>query len=503
MKKIQVAVVFAVFIAVISLPYIIAASAAGDDFSFTGFLMNPGDGSSYLAKMQQGFQGKWTFTLPFTAEPGEGVYLFLAYLFLGHLARVSGLELLVVFHLARVISAVFMLWEAYQLARSALRDERLAGYALILLAFGSGAGWLIVAFGALTSDFWVAEAYPFLSAYTNTHFPLGLGLMFWILRQAVNPGGRWLIVRLLLAGLLLSLVMPFGVVVVASVVFGLAVWEVFSSRSLSWHPVWIAAAAGVPYVMFSYLVTLSHPVLSGWNQQNITLTPPFWDLLVSFSPGLLLAALGLGQVWARRDEPAGRMLLLWLGMTLVLAYLPFGLQRRFLSGVFTPVAILAMVGSDRLAQRSRFQLRTWFSIGLILSLPTNLFLITGAIVSANTHPPVLYLSRAEKDAMVWIAGQTEMDSVFLASPGTSQWIPAFTNRRVVYGHTFESVPAGELQEKVERFYAGESGFQPFEPADYVFYGPRERERMNGQPPPDCPVVYQNGEVTICTAGAVN
>ncbi|HZW04782.1 MAG TPA: hypothetical protein VFF68_12690, partial [Anaerolineaceae bacterium] len=406
MRKIQLAVLFAAFVAAIVLPYVVAANAAGDEYWFGGFLLNPIDGNTYLAKMQQGFSGSWTFTLPFTAEPGEGVYLFLFYLFLGHLARLTGLDLLGLFHLARVAAAVFMLWEAILLARAVLPTERLVRFAAVLMAFGSGAGWLFVLAGSLTSDFWVAEAYPFLSAYANPHFPLGLGLMFWILRQAITPAGRWLPVRLAMSGVLLSLALPFGVVIVGVVVFAMTVWAALQERQVRWRPVWIAAAAGVPYVVYSYLVTLSHPVLAGWNAQNLTPAPPIWDTIVSFSPALLLAAAGLRQAWTDRSQPAARLLILWLGLTLLLVTIPTNLQRRFLLGLYVPAALLAVLGIDWLARHSPLKLQTWFALALIISLPTNLLVVAGGLAAAGSHSTDLYATGAERAALAWIAEKT-------------------------------------------------------------------------------------------------
>jgi len=68
-------------------PYLAAQRAAGSEFVFGGFLLNPVDGYSYLAKMLQGFQGSWRFHLPYAADPGQGAYIFGFYLFLGHLDR--------------------------------------------------------------------------------------------------------------------------------------------------------------------------------------------------------------------------------------------------------------------------------------------------------------------------------------------------------------------------------------------------------------------------------
>ena len=63
----------------VTIPYFLAARSAGTDYEFSGFLLNPLDGNSYLSKMFQGWEGNWRFKLPYTADPGEGAYLFLFY----------------------------------------------------------------------------------------------------------------------------------------------------------------------------------------------------------------------------------------------------------------------------------------------------------------------------------------------------------------------------------------------------------------------------------------
>ena len=44
-------------VALITLPYLLAYRAGGSESYFAGFLLNPIDGQSYLAKMQQGCRG--------------------------------------------------------------------------------------------------------------------------------------------------------------------------------------------------------------------------------------------------------------------------------------------------------------------------------------------------------------------------------------------------------------------------------------------------------------
>ncbi len=95
-------------ILLITLPYLIAMGKAGESYVFNGFLLNPIDGNSYLAKMYQGWAGQWQFTLSFSAEINQGSYLFLFYIFLGHVARWLGLSLIVTFHLARIAGSIVL-----------------------------------------------------------------------------------------------------------------------------------------------------------------------------------------------------------------------------------------------------------------------------------------------------------------------------------------------------------------------------------------------------------
>ena len=83
------------------LPYLVAWSITPAGKVYTGLLVNPLDGHSYLAKMRQGAAGQWLFRLPFTSEPQRGAFTFVYYLFLGHVSALSGLPLIVTYHIAR------------------------------------------------------------------------------------------------------------------------------------------------------------------------------------------------------------------------------------------------------------------------------------------------------------------------------------------------------------------------------------------------------------------
>ena len=203
-------IVSCLVIILVTLPYLFAFQAGTAENEFGGFLINTFDGHSYLAKMQQGNQGNWKFVLPYTAEPGEGAYLFLFYIFLGHFARIIDLPLIAIFHSARVICAIFLLWTLNIFFRFIFENEKAQILGFSIAALGSGLGWIAVIFGKFTSDFWVAEAYSFLSMYTNPHFSLGLGLMI----LALIPREQKQYYVYLGLGLALGIVQPFAVVIV-------------------------------------------------------------------------------------------------------------------------------------------------------------------------------------------------------------------------------------------------------------------------------------------------
>ena len=506
---ITAAIVVTVF-AMTNLPYLFAANAAGQGTVFGGFLLNPLDGNSYLAKMYQGWRGDWRFTLPYTAQPGKGGYLFLFYLFLGHLARWLHQPLLLVFHLFRILGTGGMLFALCSFFKATLVEDRLYVPAFALAALGSGLGWLLLPFGAFTSDYWVAETYPFLSAYGNPHFVIGLALLLWILTQQVRSKylaakGRLLVT---LAALGLSIISPFGVVI-ALVVSGIATlldfWPIRSGkrRSLTdfWELAWSQTffwvlIGGAPLSIYDFWIARVDPVLAGWNLQNLTPAPPLWDTVVSLSPALLLALVGIWALYKNHDQSltsGQRLLLIWALAGLLLLYAPFGLQRRFMMGLYIPMAGLAVIGLMGLAARIRKRMSFLFTIVLLLALPTNLLVLLAAQHGAETHDPQIYLTRGEALALDWIEVNTPPNALILASPQTGLLIPAYTGRRVIYGHPFETVNAEVQKNLVVQWFgegktpesASQADQQPQkfleeQQVDYIFLGPRE-QALGGLP----------------------
>jgi hypothetical protein len=188
---------------------------------------------------------------------------------------------------------------------------------------------------------------------------------------------------------------------------------------------------------------------------------------------------------------------------LLLIYLPFGLQRRFILGLFVPLAGLASLGIRWLAGIDPLRARLLTVAFFLLALPTNGMILLAAVQGIAVHAAPLYLERDEHLALEWMEVHTPEGSVVLASPDTGLWIPAQTGLRVVAGHPFETVEAGKMAEQVEAIFLGTPGSESVSLAasvDYVFIGPRERRLGGNLPEGTWHPVYRQGEVTIWAAG---
>lgn len=495
-----------IFIVLITVPYLWGYQSAGSEYKFGGFLLNPIDGNSYLAKMYQGWQGSWRFTLPYTSQIGDGVYLFLYYLLLGQFTRIVAGSLQATFHIARLAGSILLLVAIWRFYVRALPTRRITWIAFALALFGSGFGWVASVFGLFTSDFWVAEGYPFLSAYANPHFPLGMAIVIWLLtpgkdegfRRHRIPGYRSDILVVMLS-MILGIILPFGIIISGVVLGGLIIWDIWERlgpvRGKSWRSALVVDSlrrsghfrklislliGGLPILVYEIWITQTDPLLANWNAQNLTISPPIWDLTISFGLTLILAAPGAWLVLKKRNS-AAKILVVWCCLGLLMLYLPLGLQRRFMLGLYVPLAGLAGIGLDYLLPKRKGLALVVICLVVILVIPNNLMIILGGIQAINTKNSNVYLTSEEMQGLDWIAANTPPDAIILASPEMGLFIPAYTGRRVIYGHPFETVNAKQMESIVINYFEGSKDkgeLTALSDVDYVFYGPRERNLGN-------------------------
>jgi len=356
-------------------------------------------------------------------------------------------------------------------------------------------------------------------------------LMLVIVMGVVWPGRgarHWLVPGA--AALALALVQPLALapVYVALGLYLLA--RGWLDREWPLSEMFAAASAvlfSLPVLLYDYHVYTTNLVLAGWATQNVTPAPSVLNLTLGYGLVGLLAIPG-GVIVARRHDRGGMALLAWSMGTLALVYVPLALQRRFITGLGLPLAMLAAIGLNRwllpsgiykIPARLRAQLSTGYErqmefLAIAFSALGSLFVLTLITLGAlNSHGPPsnfvwLYLSQDEAVAMQWLLTHAQ-NEVVLSTLRTGNLLPGRAGVRVFVGHPFETVDAVTKFAQAEAFFRGEMpedewrALQNRYHIHYVFVGPAEKA-LGGDTFPrwqrdrlgEFQIVFQQNGVTI-------
>lgn len=512
--------VFAFLIAILTtiiltIPYLLGYGLAKPGTVFTGIVMNPEDSQTYFAKILQGFDGRWLYSIRFTPEKHEPAFLGAFYLALGHLARWLDISIGAIWHLARIVTDMILFLITFVFVATFLRSSSARFAAYLLAIFGSGLGWLLFVLnqaywlGAFPVDFKMPEAHLFFTALTFPHTALGTGLLLvsiWLLARLASSEHRsWL--WALLAGfvnLMLAIVYPFLIylVIVTSGLF----WLYLCGRAkrILWRLTGLLALTLlIPAPLYAYYAyTLEvNEVFRFWDMQAITSSPPFPHYLVAY--GFLFVLALLPALQRRKRPPDGYpvvILWLWLVAAAILVYAPLNPQRRFVQGIQVPLAIMATISlfqvvfpwlrKTRLFQWLAAQPR--YSVGglerlLLIALVafaslSNIYLLADVSLTAAVRQPFpLFREEAELKAVEWVRNNADQSDVVLGSHQTGNYVAAHAGNPVIIGHWAETADWDDKLRQTSRFYDLETDdswrrdFLRQNRVQYVWFGPRERE----------------------------
>lgn len=458
----RVVLIIALAVLAIAVPYLIAWRISPDGTVFTGFLINPIDGFSYLAKMRQGFDGAWRFELSYTADPGSGSFLFVFYLALGHLSRILDVPLIVAYHGSRLFLSTAFFALIYLFYNRLFEENSLRWGGFLLSLFGAGLGWLaLIVFNRQTIDLWVPEAFPFLSAYTNPHFPLAAGVfiggVLLVYPRGQQTWRQWVLASI--CGFVMGAVLPFVTIPLFIVLGAWILWErllIKGSKLSGWllqEPLtlFFLVLGALPWLVYDYWLSVNHPVISQWNAQNFTPSPPLIDTALGFGFVFLVAIISLlWRPW--RAGRTGRLFTVWFVLGFILLYAPLPYQRRFGMGLYLPMAGLAVWWlRQRMVAESHYRLAL---AGLMASsIPSLLLVMVAGTTAAARGEKAILFSKYELEAYEWIANQVPSKSLVLTDPQHGNRLPAFADVRVLYGHPFETPDAEFWRKSVQSLLA--------------------------------------------------
>jgi hypothetical protein len=505
----------ALFVALTLVPYVLVLllDQSVANWRFMGILANPFDGATYLAKIGQGQQGAWLYSLAHTPEAAAPVAIQLFYIFLGQASRLTGFSPLLTFHIARLITGFAMYLMLYYFGATVWQKLRARRLFFGIVGICSGLGWLALLFGLQPTDFYVPEAIPLYSVYANPHFPLSIGMVALLAAQFViilRPGyaqmptmgnGGVIVVAL---SALLALIQPQAWLPISVAIVTYFLLHTLRTRQLPQRheAAWAALAIfpGVPILLYDIAITVFDPLYKAWNEQNQTPSGSPLNYVFGFGVLWLVAAPGIIRAARRFEQDGDRLMLVWLVTNLLLLYAPFNLQRRLVIAMIIPLGYFCVRAmEDYWLQRMHPRRRMlWIILLFVVCLPSNALALILPVSSA-LNPRVglesgVLLTADDSQALDWLQENITSTSVVMALPKLSLWIPAKTSARVVYGHPFETVYAADKLKKVRDFYSGAdcSLTAPGYTITHVIIGPNPTQDNKDDPAP-------NPENTQCRA----
>jgi hypothetical protein len=440
-------------------PVILGFIRSNGEVTFSGLIFNPIDGYSYFAKMQQGVGGEWSFHLPYSSQENENIYIFTLYIFMGHISRIFGLSVPLVYHFFRIVFSVLLFFSLQSLLKLFFEHENIFYKgAFISLLFGGGMGWIYFLSGDLPVDFWIAEAFIFLSAFSAPHFVLTfLILSILLIIMIKKEGGFDKIIWVFLLSIVLVSISPFSAIIIG---FLMGIHILMNKKVVSnnFLPFIVFTVPAIGIAAYQFLFIRNDPVLSIWNAQNITLTPSIINIIFGFSP-LLIGIVVLSVLFVKKKIRPSKpiiLLIIWIAFSILMAYLPFSLQRRFLVGIYLPIAIVFWWSLNQLLNSTTIK-KEKVLIGVIFGLliPSNLIIFLGSTLAINNYDQIFYVKQNLISAIDWMDQNISPKSVILSTDEHGLIIPALGNYKVVYGHPFESINADETKLEVSKFWTEE------------------------------------------------
>ncbi len=309
----RVILVAALATAVMQIPYVLGYAMARPGTEFTGNLINVED-FSYQAILLQGYNGAWQYHGQFTSEEHAPAFLYVFYLALGHVARFSGLSIIGIWHLSRVVAGFLLILATFAFVSSFLKDRSQRWIAFLLAVFGSGFDWALFPWekfdmvGGAPVDFRMPEAHLFFSALTYPHFAVGIALLlltFWFGLRALERGDPKFALGSGIANVLLVLIYPFLVFLVVAVLGAYWLLLAWRARRIAGREVLLLGIAfGLPAPLLVYYayVLQANPVYRAWNEQVVTLSPNPLHYVLAYGVMIVLGVLGWRSRWMARPS---------------------------------------------------------------------------------------------------------------------------------------------------------------------------------------------------------
>jgi hypothetical protein len=316
----------------------------------------------------------------------------------------------------------------------------------------------------------------------------------------------------LIAGcsLLLQTIQPFAPLMGFIAIGAVFISHWLQTREFPWKDFWSlfgVAVVQLPLLAYNFNVFQNDPIFREFSAQNLTLSPPLEYYIWGF--GLFWPVVLLG-IWKRKvfKNPGIAGMLAWIISALVLAYLPWQLQRRFMFGFTLPIALVfASTVNDHIVPWINSRAPAWLARRktsiLLLVLPffmlSSIYLTFGKAVYISQRPDDLFYPSPLVEAIDWLGENAGASDILLCGPDTGKLVVARIGMRVFIGHKIETIGFDDKYRRVRIFYTGDLPLEKLSTANitWVIYGPYERALGGAfMPGEDLTPAFENEDVVI-------
>ncbi len=343
---------------------------------------------------------------------------------------------------------------------------------MVFIVFGGGLGWLFPILGikqilgTIPLEFYSPETFGFLSLYSFPHLAVARGLVFMSLAAFIsswNISGTpvkiisrlWPGILLFFAGIFQPLSTAIGLFLIILYVIADQISKGFQEESLWNHLIQLIypAIPAVPVILYNGIAQFTDPFFKAWTEQNIITSPHPVHYILAFAIPLIIIAIHFKTLRRLILQTKFLFLAIWIPVFLLLAYIPFNLQRRLPDGIFVAVIILMMCVIENSGIKYT---REWLFTSGLMILPSTFLIIANGILSAMHPFEPIFITKEKADSYLQMSQVVIPGSKILANFQTGNEFPVWAPVYMAMGHGPESIHLNTVQEDVNRYFNMES-----------------------------------------------
>lgn len=438
----------------------------------------------------------------YTTIPHKPVFIYQYYTGLGVANRLLKLDPFILFHLASIITSIFLILVSYFICRLFIKDTLYRISAFIIIVLGGGFAW--VPYLSFSADNKIA-GFTLVNALERGHdalitFITLLTFIFSYLYMR-TPNKKYIIWAAATGIIGMTFHPPmFGLYLGTAFVLAFIHYKENKSIQLFVLPA-VLSLALIVYALIVLSNLFSNPGFAGVVGQNL------------FNVDSLSIFLGFGFLspfvfWSliNHEEKSKELFFLkvFFLVQLFFLFLPSGFHLYFAKGLFVWGVLLGIYGVTSLINNPKIQ-RIVLTFVVVTSLMTRVDIFT-SLVDAKLNNPFFFLIDKEGEALSFMS-TLPADSGILSLYRIGNYIPAHSDAKVYYGHKYQTPQGAEKLNLAKQFYLSEDEklqreFLKQNNIGYIYYGLeekdlREKSKLTTDNPfPYFPVVYENDVATI-------